>query len=203
MARTVGSDGGRTLATLKQEALRLIARHGYEAVSMRALAAAVGVQPAALYRYYPHKEDLLFALMRAHMETLLASWSRADDAGAAPAERLGRFVSHHIGFHLARRDSTHVSNLELRSLSAARREHILGLRTRYEDALKAILRAGERSGSFTLADCDLAAMAIIQMITGVVVWFRAGERYAQEEIVHHYHIMTRRLVGAAAEESHV
>ncbi|MGN6773072.1 MAG: helix-turn-helix domain-containing protein, partial [Rhizobiaceae bacterium] len=72
MARTTGSDGGRTEAALREAALTLMARHGYDAVTMRQLAAEVGVQAAALYRYFPTKEDLLFTLMREHMEGLLA-----------------------------------------------------------------------------------------------------------------------------------
>ena len=64
MARTTGSDGEKTEAALREAALALIARHGYEAVSIRQLAKEVGVQAAALYRYFPTKEDLLFSLIR-------------------------------------------------------------------------------------------------------------------------------------------
>ncbi|MBL8582956.1 MAG: TetR family transcriptional regulator, partial [Rhizobiaceae bacterium] len=48
MARTTGSDGEKTLSAIRDSAAALIARHGYEAMSMRQLAADVGVQPAAL-----------------------------------------------------------------------------------------------------------------------------------------------------------
>ncbi|MGO4842400.1 TetR/AcrR family transcriptional regulator, partial [Rhizobiaceae sp. 2RAB30] len=75
MARTTGSDGEKTEAALRVAAVNLIARFGYEAVSMRQLAAEVGVQAAALYRYFPTKEDLLFTLMREHMEALLSGWN--------------------------------------------------------------------------------------------------------------------------------
>ena len=53
MARTAGSDGEKTEVAIRDAAVDLIARHGYEAVSMRQLAAEVGVQAAALYRYFP------------------------------------------------------------------------------------------------------------------------------------------------------
>ena len=59
MARTSGSDGEKTEAAIREAAVLLIARHGFEAVSMRQLAAEVGVQAAALYRYFPNKEELL------------------------------------------------------------------------------------------------------------------------------------------------
>ena len=74
MARTIGSDGEKTQNAIREAAVRLIARRGFEAVSMRLLAAEVGVQAAALYRYFPNKEELLFSLMREHMRGLTAAW---------------------------------------------------------------------------------------------------------------------------------
>lgn len=198
MARTTGSDGGRTEAALRDAAIELIARHGYEAVSMRQLAAQVGVQAAALYRYFPTKEDLLFTLMREHMEALQASWQAARPANADPVERLTAFVANHIRFHVERRHSTHVSNMELRSLSRDNLTVVLRLRTAYEKELRAILRDGAEIGSFLVDDTGLTAMAIIQMTTGVIVWFRPDERLSVDQVTQTYLAMTLRLVGAAA-----
>ena len=92
------------------------------------VASAVGVQSAALYRYFPTKEDLLFDLMRRHMEALIASWDAVRPAAADPVARLSAFVDNHIRFHVERRHSTHVSNMELRSLSKDRLSQILRLR---------------------------------------------------------------------------
>ena len=195
MARTAGSDGERTGAAVREAALRLMAQSGYEAVTMRALAAEVGVQAAALYRYYPTKEALLFALLDAHMRELLSSWQASAPQGS-PRERLSAFVRHHIAFHIVRRHATHVSNLELRSLAPERLTAILRLRGAYEKELRQILREGQAAGDFARADVTLTAMAIIQMITGVIVWFRPDERLSVAQVSDTYHDMTMRLVGA-------
>ncbi|EKF40685.1 TetR family transcriptional regulator [Nitratireductor indicus C115] len=200
MARTTGSDGEKTEAAIREAAVGLIARLGFEAMSMRQLAGEVGVQAAALYRYFPTKEELLYTLMREHMEDLIASWEEARPAAAlidaAPAGRLATFVENHIRFHLSRRSATHVSNLELRSLSDEKLASILALRARYEDELRAILRDGVSTGQFKVEDVRLTAMAIIQMITGVIVWFRPEERLSANQVAKTYHMMTMRLVGA-------
>ena len=196
MARTTGSDGQRTEALLRKAALTLIARHGYEAVTMRQMAAEIGVQAAALYRYFPTKEDLLFTLMREHMEELIAAWEEQCPHAAGAERRLAAFVENHIRFHIDRRASTHVSNMELRSLSKERLSAILRLRGKYEKDLRRILRDGAEDGSFLIDDVGLTAMAIIQMITGVIVWYRPGERLSVEGVTKTYLSMTRRLVGA-------
>ncbi|RJT33514.1 TetR/AcrR family transcriptional regulator [Mesorhizobium waimense] len=196
MARTTGSDGEKTEAAVREAAVSLIARLGYEAMSMRQLASEVGVQAAALYRYFPTKEDLLFMLMREHMEGLTAAWTAARPATADPAARLAAYVRNHIAFHIERRHATHVSNMELRSLSHERLTQILRLRTAYEKELRAILRDGVETGAFDIDDTGLTAMALIQMMTGVIVWFRPGERLSIAEVTASYLSMTMRLVGA-------
>jgi AcrR family transcriptional regulator len=168
---------------------------------MRQLAAEVGVQAAALYRYFPTKEDLLFTLMREHMQALLASWEAARPGSEDPVDRLAAFVDNHIRFHVERRHSTHVSNMELRSLSPQRLTAILKLRGQYEKELRQILRDGAEAARFTVDDVTLTAMAIIQMITGVIVWFRPDERLSVEQVARTYHAMTMRLVGAAREDA--
>ncbi len=196
MARTTGSDGERTEAAIRDAAVDLFARRGYEAVTTRQIAAAVGVQAAALYRYFPTKEDLLFGLMRSHMEALIASWHAVRPVDRDPVARLSAFVDNHIRFHVERRHSTHVSNMELRSLSKDRLSQILRLRTTYEKELRAILRDGAESRQFAVDDVGLTAMAIIQMITGVIVWFRPDERLSVEEVARTYLAMTLRLTAA-------
>jgi AcrR family transcriptional regulator len=197
MARTAGSLGERTQAAIREAALGLMARRGYEAVSMRDLAAEVGVQPAALYRYFPTKEELLFTLLDEHMQGLAAAWEAARPSGASPSARLAAFVDNHIRFHVARRHSTHVSNMELRSLSHDRLSRMLKLRNAYEKELRLILRDGRESGEFVFDDIGLTAMAIIQMLTGVIVWFRPDDRLSVDQVAGTYHNMTMRLVGAA------
>lgn len=205
MARTTGSDGEKTEAAIRAAAIDLIARHGFEAMSMRQLAAEVGVQAAALYRYFPTKQELLFVLMLEHMQALLRASSEAQQLAGTPNQRLRAFVECHIRFHVERRHSTHVSNMELRSLSKDNLTAVLKLRTAYEKQLRQILRDGTESGVFDVEDAGLTAMAIIQMITGVIVWFRPDDRLSVEEVARSYHTMTRRLVGAdeIQEENHV
>lgn len=199
MARTTGSDGERTEAAVREAAVNLIARHGYEAMSMRQLAAEVGVQAAALYRYFPTKEDLLFTLMREHMGGLREAWEHARPIDADPAEQLAAYVRNHIAFHIERRHATHVSNMELRSLSPDRLTQILRMRTAYEKELRTILREGAEAGIFSIEDTGLTAMALIQMMTGVIVWFRPGERLSVTEVTATYLSMTMRLVGAGTD----
>lgn len=197
MVRTVGSSGEKTDAGIRDAALDLIARRGYEVMSMRELAEAVGVQAAAIYRYFRNKEELLYALVNAHMEGLLASWRDADPGHEAARERLAAFVRNHVRYHIEHRHSTQIANLELRSLSKEKLTAIMKLRTAYEKELRNILRDGVTEEVFLIDDISLTAMAVIQMTTGVIVWFRPDPKMRITEVCSAYEAMTMRLVGAA------
>lgn len=116
MARKAGSHAEITGPAIYDAALRLFARSGYAAVSMREIASEVGVRAGALYLYTPDKQTLLFDLMRDHLETLLASWRKAR-SGGTPTERLEAFVRFHVDYHIELRDKVFVSYMELRNLS--------------------------------------------------------------------------------------
>ncbi|MGC1495066.1 MAG: TetR/AcrR family transcriptional regulator [Sulfitobacter sp.] len=193
MARTAGSHSDITGPRVRAAALRLFARDGFAAVSMRAIAGEVGVQAGALYNYTPDKQSLLYDLMRGHMEDLLAELPK--DTGS-PLEQLRDFVTFHIQFHADRPDEVFIAYMELRNLSPDNFADIEALRRQYEDHLEAILKQGVTQGVFDVADTKIATLAVIAMLTGVNTWFRAGGRLSLDEVSTQYWDMVRKAVGA-------
>ncbi len=195
MARKTGSHSQITGPKVRQAASKLFARHGFAAVSMRQIAAEVGVQAGALYLYTPDKQSLLFDLMQGHMQDLLAAWE-AQEKGRGPLEQLEAFVRFHIGFHLDRPDAVFIAYMELRNLSDENFAVIEGLRKRYEDVLEGILREGQQAGVFAVPDTKLAMMALIAMLTGVNTWYREGGRLSRDKVEEIYWDMARKAVAA-------
>lgn len=193
MARTQGSHADITGPRLRAAALRLFARHGFAAVSMRQIAAEVGVQAGALYLYTPDKQALLFELMRGHLEDLLADWTPPE---ASPVAQLESFVRHHIRYHLDRPDLVFIAYMELRNLEPANFAVIEGLRRDYETQLETILKRGREVGVFDVADTKLATMALIAMLTGVTTWYREGGRLDRDTVETIYWDMARKAVAA-------
>ncbi|AXI42960.1 TetR/AcrR family transcriptional regulator [Sulfitobacter sp. SK011] len=194
MARTAGSHSDITGPRVRAAALRLFARDGYAAVSMRAIAGEVGVQAGALYNYTPDKQSLLFDLMRGHMTDLLAEMPTNSEA--LPLTRLRAFVEFHIRFHADRPDEVFIAYMELRNLTPENFTVIETLRRQYEDQLEAILKQGVADGEFDVADTKIATLAVIAMLTGVNTWFRAGGRLSLDEVSAQYWGMVRKAVGA-------
>lgn len=199
MARKIGSHGDITGPRIREAALKLFARHGYGAVSMRKIAGEVGVGAGALYLYTRDKQALLFGLMRAHMDELLAVW-QAEKPGKTPPARLAGFCRFHIRFHLERPEAVFIAYMELRSLTPENFAIIEALRQTYEAELGAILQAGRESGDFDVADTRLATMSIIAVLTGVNTWYREGGRLSREEVGEIYANMVLKSVAVSGVE---
>lgn len=185
MARTIGSHGPRTMEAIRKAGLKLVYEHGFEAMSLRQLAAEVGIQVGSLYNHISTKEDLLYDLIRTHMDELFlqfdAAMAAVEDLG--PEERLRAFVAFHVTYHIVRKREVFIGASELRSLEPNHYEEIVTLRRRYERRLVEILNQGEAAGLFRCGDAHVAAYGILSMLTGVCTWFRPHGRLSKEQVI--------------------
>jgi AcrR family transcriptional regulator len=183
MSRTAGSHGPATLAAIRKAGLRLIYEHGYEALTLRKLAAEVGILPGSLYNHIKTKQDLLFTLVRDHMTDLLATLDRALAGQDDPTAALTAFVRLHVTYHMERRYEVYIANSELRSLEPVNRATIVAMRRAYEVRLIDILDRGVACGRLQIEDTRVGAFAIIAMLTGICTWYRPDGALGPEQIV--------------------
>jgi len=196
MARTAGSIGTETAKRVLKEALKLIALHGYAAVSMRQIAAACGLQAGALYNHFPTKQAILSTLMITHLEDLLAALE-AENLPQEPVAALEAFTRFHIRYHIVLPEEVFVAYMELRNLEPGPYSEVMRLRQKYERTLRSLLREGQAAGVFQIDDVPVSAMAMISMMTGVSTWYRFDGRLSAEEVEGIYVNLTRSVVGLA------
>jgi len=196
MARTLGSVGEKTFEAIRAAGTRLIWQHGFEAMSLRRLAAEVGIQPGSLYNHFETKQALLFDIVRTHMETLIARLDEALVGHDTPRDRLVAFTAFHARYHMMRRMQVYVANSELRSLDPENRAVIVAMRRDYERRLETILAAGRDAGLFRVDDLQITTYALISMMTGICEWYRPEGRLGEGELVTLHVDLVLRAVGA-------
>jgi len=185
--------GLETAARVRDAALKRFAATGYAAVSMREIAADVGVRPGALYNHFPTKQDILKDLMLSHMAQLHQAWETCDIS--ADLDPLERFVRFHIRYHLEKTDEVFISYMELRNLEPDNFDVVEIERRRYEAVLTGILEQGASSGRYAVSEPKVATRAIIAMLTGIPSWFRDGGRLSRQEIEALYLELARKAVA--------
>ena len=183
MARTIGSYGPKTLEAIRKAGLRLIFEQGYAAMSLRDLAAEVGIQVGSLYNHISTKQELLFDLVQDHVNELLRQLDLALEGKIGPEEKLRSFVAFHVTYHMSRKREVFIANSELRSLEPKNYDAIVTLRGAYEARLARILSEGVADGVFEVVDVRVATFAILALLTGICSWYRPGGRLTKEAIV--------------------
>jgi AcrR family transcriptional regulator len=133
-----------------EAATRLFAAHGYDAVTMRAVADELGVSAMTPYRYVTGKDEL-FALVRAaafrrFAERLEGSGGRVSD----PLARLRRLKKAYVQFAVDEADAYRIM-FELRQPEDAARSAELDAQSRrafgcLHDAVRAAVEAGALAG---------------------------------------------------------
>src|SRR5258708_30210254 len=176
MARTTGSYGPKTMEAIRRAGLRLIFEHGYEAMSLRQLAAEVGIQSGSLYNHINTKQELLFELVKGHMDELLRQLDVALDGVKGPLEQLRTFVVFHVTYHMTKKCEVFVGNFELRGLEPKNYDAIVALRKKYEMRLTAILDEGVSHGRFEVSDTQVSTFAILAQPAGVCTCYPPGGR---------------------------
>jgi AcrR family transcriptional regulator len=190
MARTVGSKAESTLKAIRQAGVRLMYEHGFEAMSLRQLAAVVGIQPGSLYNHFKTKQELLDLILREHMEQLIAACeaelATVPEQSHSTVERLRVFADFHVRYYAQKRMDVFVANMELRALQPAKYKEIVAMRSAYEMILVGILDEGIASGQFARRDAKVTAYGIIAMLTNVCMWYRKNGRLKLDELAQTY-----------------
>jgi AcrR family transcriptional regulator len=106
MARPRGSDGAQTRERILAVAQELFTRQGYDKTSLRDIAERLEITKAALYYYFPRKEDILLELhlrLQTLGETVIAELEAAPD-GAARVAIWPRLANEMIDFMVDNRE---------------------------------------------------------------------------------------------------
>ena len=175
------------LDVIRAVARRHFAEHGYDAASMRDIAADAGITIATLYFHCATKEQLLFDILERAMQRLSEALSEAvRRSGGTWADRLAAAVGVHVEF-CARGDyGATISTSELRGLTGELREQHVATRDAYEQQFRALLQGGVEAGEFVETDVPVVTAGILSMGLGVGRWYRGDGRLTPKQIAAHY-----------------
>jgi TetR/AcrR family transcriptional regulator, cholesterol catabolism regulator len=201
----VARRGEKTGEEIRAVALELFYKRGFQATTLRDVAAKVGIQVGSLYNHINSKGEVLFEIMESVMLDLLADQSEAATTSDV-VERMRLLVDHHVTFHGRRAREVFVGNSELRSLRPAQRARIIELRDQYELVFRTELEDGIRQGKFRPVDVQVTAYGILAMATSVSTFYSPRGRLSLDEIADIFAAMVIRGLwnpAAGAVDDHV
>lgn len=163
----------------------LIAVKGYEATSMRDVADAVQVSPAALYYHFNGKEDLLFQIQFHTFATLLQKQEKRASEPGTVEERIRRLLIGHLEFFSSHPNELKVCTFEMESLSGELFDKVEDIRRRYHRLLSGFVAAlmEERVPAASLeARSRHASLFVFGMLNWIFMWYDQTRHGSIEQI---------------------
>jgi AcrR family transcriptional regulator len=173
----------------KDEILRelgaAVRERGFGALTMKDVADRLGLVKGNLYYYFKSKQELLYHCHIKCMEVSLRALEEAERSRAAPSERLRALLVQHIR-GISDEEYGAVLLTDLESLTLAQRRKYVALRDRFEQGVRALIKAGIARGEFRRQDPRIAGFALLGAINWIPKWYRPGGELSSQEIAEQF-----------------
>jgi AcrR family transcriptional regulator len=172
---------------IRAAALRQFALHGYDATSMRQIAADSGITIATVYFHCSTKEQLLFDVLESHMRELTDGLDAAiRAAGESWSSRLAAAIRFHVEYVTGSEEGANISSTELHGLTGDLRARHLATRDAYERKFRDLLVGGIAAGEFAPVDVPVITASILGIGLSVGRWYQPDGRLTPAEIADEY-----------------
>lgn len=176
------SKGEAAKQRIIQVAETLFSQHGFEAASMRDIAAAAAMQPASVYYHFPSKDAILWAVWEKGGKELLALVQQALEGKTDHWERLEVACTAHVNGLLDRASAFQVLFIMPPwQYPASVKDKVIALRDQYESIF------GELIAALPLApglDRHYVRLTLIGALSWPLFWYKA-ERDSPATIARH------------------
>ncbi len=176
----------------------VLQRKGYDATTMKDIAAQVNLTAASLYHHFKNKDFLLLNVLEVGLELTIAKLEAVAHAEGAHADQLAAMIRSHVESVTGNVAVAASMVFEIRALLNAtgsrqngagltgefvrRRDRFFARRDYFESLFRGALRAGIEAGEFRAVDADIVTKAILGAHNWVGVWYRDGGRLSGEEV---------------------
>lgn len=158
----------------------LFSEYGYDRASMNKIAAACGVSKANLYHYYTDKDELLFDVIRVHLEDLNQVVEAADQPDLPPQERLRELVAALLE---AYRDADAQHSVQISSMRFLSDERQTTLKNMERDLVRvfssAVLGVAPQIKDTTML--KPVTMSLFGMVNWHYLWFRNNGAFSRAD----------------------
>ncbi|MGB5101767.1 MAG: TetR/AcrR family transcriptional regulator [Steroidobacteraceae bacterium] len=164
-------DAGRR-GQLVRESARLFREKGFDATSVRDIAAATGLQSGSWVYHFRTKQDILAAVMEEGLQQALARIETIGNEPLAPRERFHALVRTHLDTILGPgQDFIPVLLYDWRSLEPKARPRVVALQKRYEAVWDTVIGELQRSGDWA-GPTQVDRLLMFGALNWIAHWFR-------------------------------
>ncbi len=171
--------------TRKQEIIRTAAKlfkeRGYSAVTMRDLAASMGIKAASLYNHISSKQELLKEIIIDIAEEFTRGMKRIRSSDFGTLEKLRDIIALHVQITSQNTDGMASLNNDWMHLEE-QLDYYLELRHKYETNFREIINEGIEQGDLKNENPEIILFSILTTLRSLYLWIPKKEDLNPDEL---------------------
>lgn len=164
-----------------REAAKVFSRRGVHGTSLEDVAERLGVSKAALYRYVPSKQDLLYACHKEAMVIADDSLDAGEAEGQSGLEKIRRGMARYMREMIGTM-GVPVLILEENALTGAQAAEIMRLRDAFEHRMRRLVEEGIADGSILKINPKLAVFTLLGAVHWVTKWYSPEGAWSADDV---------------------
>src|ERR1700677_375015 len=189
--RRAALDDAKAAYLARREEIVEVAAHvfsdrGFEAATLRDVAAAMGTDRALLYYYFGSKEELLQEIVRQALGRDIATAQAVKRSRASTKDKIAALIEAMVKGYDANYPHMHVYIEDLGRISRQDSEwstDVIARTREYESIVHSILTKGQRDGTLRKdLPVELSALALFGMVNWMHRWYRPNIKWSPEEV---------------------
>jgi TetR/AcrR family transcriptional regulator len=158
-------------AAILDAAQKRFTRYGLTKVTMDEIAADLGMSKAALYYYFPDKEDIFRRVITGEQQDFIRRMEVIVRGGEGPGEKLRQYFGQHLALLGSLIDLRILSPDAADSVKPIMRDLFRKFSAIDIGIVASILRQGKKRGAFSIASPDVTARVIRHVLQGLRIQF--------------------------------
>jgi AcrR family transcriptional regulator len=163
-------------------ATKLFKEKGYSAVTMRDLAAAMGIKAASLYNHINSKQEILKAIIISLAEEFTHGMETIKATTDSSLEKLKKIIALHV--HITSINTYGMASLNNDWMHLEEQlDYYLKLRKNYEDDFREIINKGIASKELYTINSDVILFSLLSTLRSLYLWIPEKESIQKEKLI--------------------
>lgn len=191
-------EGPTALARITAASIELFAEQGYDATSIRDIAARAGVSTAVIYHHLRSKREILLDIMARGQGLLDLVVARAVSGIDDPLVALAHAVQAHVIVSAVNQRTSQVIDREVHRLPAPQRAAVVSARDAYERRFAHLLAVARADGRLADDHPGVSRIALLQLLSSVPLWYSSEGELGLGEVTDALLVLALRMLGVDA-----
>lgn len=165
-----------------ETAAQLFGERGFNAVSMRDLAEALGIKAASLYNHIDSKQELLSTIIISVAETFTEGMNEIISSKKSTVEKLNEVIESHVNITVKHSKALTSLNNDWMHLKEPDLTYFLDMRASYEENFRKILKHGVKKGEIKALHIEVMLFTILTSLRTLNQWYSKKQGIDPDEL---------------------